>query len=342
MKRSSLGAVFTVAILVSSLTAISCSRENAQNKEMPPGHEKTVAQYVKSIEEARKTVVARVNGADITMYDLSGRMHQILSNYAQGGQQVTPEIEQKTRKDALNALIFSDLAVQEAVRRKMKVPQENTDAAIQQIKAKMGSESEYQAYLKREDMTEASLRKQIEKDQLFNMIVAVEIFNKIKLDQKQVREIYTKEKKRFVMPEVFEIVDVVFPKGSDDETAMKKAKEILSLVKKNNNDLSRLPKDKAFMVREGFVDKQEYPTLFATLTKMKQDEVSNIVKETDGLHIVRMKKKEPSKEMSFEEARNVIEKELQSSLAEKRKDEWEKSLKRDAKIEVLLPEGVKK
>jgi parvulin-like peptidyl-prolyl isomerase len=342
MKRLTLWAVLTAVMLVAGVTFISCSREKAENKKMPPGHEQMVEQYLKGMEEARKTVVARVNGADITMYDLSGRMKQILSNYARSGQQVTPEVEQKARKDALAALIFRDLAVQEAMRRKMTVPKEKVDAIIQQVKTKMGSEDAYKEYLKREDMTETSLRKQIEKDQLFGMIVAAEIFNKVKVNEKQVREIYTKEKKNFVMPEVFGIVDVVFPKGRGDEVAMKKAKEILSLLKKNNYAFSKLPKDKTFMVRDGFVDKEEYPTLFAALTKMKKGEVSDIITEADGLHIVKMQKKEPSREMTFGEARGAIEEKLRTSLAEKRKEEWEADLKKGSKIEVLLTEVAKK
>ncbi|MCL5022530.1 MAG: peptidyl-prolyl cis-trans isomerase [Nitrospirae bacterium] len=339
MKRVSLWKVFILAVLAVSLSALSCSKEKTENKGMPPGHEKMVEEYQKSIKESRKTVVARVNGADITMYDLSGRMRQILPQYIQGGRQMTPEIEQRARQDALDALIFRELAVQEALRRKMKAPQEKVDAALQQLKAKMGSEKEYRAYLKREDLTEAWLRNQIEKDQLFNMIVGAEILAKIKVDEKQIRDIYAKEKKEFVMPEVFEVVDVVFPKGRDDEAAMKKAKEVLPLVRKNSNDVSKLPKDKTFMVREGFVEKQEYPALFAALTKMKQGEVSDVIREEDGLHIVRMKKKEPARPMTFEEAGSVIGRQMQASLAEQRKEEWEKELKKNAKIEIV-PAGV--
>jgi parvulin-like peptidyl-prolyl isomerase len=342
MKRVSLWTVFTVVMLVASMTAISCSKEKTQDKGVPPGHEKTLKQYLKKVEEAKKTVVARVNGADITLYDLSGKMRQLLSNYMRSGRQVTPEVERKMSEHALDILIFRDLAVQEAARRKMKVPSEKIDEAVQQIKTRAGSQAEYQTYLERQGLTEASLRKEIEKDQLFDMIAAEEIFNKVRPDPKQVREIYAKEKKNLVMPEAFEVADVFFPGGRGDGAAMKKAEEILSSLKKNNNDFSRLPKDTTFTVREDSVRRQEYPALFAALTKMKRGDVSDIITEADGLHIVRMKKKDSPRPMTFEEARSVIENSLKASLVEKRKEEWEKDLKKHAKIEVLRPNKEKK
>ncbi len=235
----------TTIIVFFSITAIglagfSCSKEKAREK--PPGHEQMVEQYQRNLEDLKKVVVAKVNGADITKYDVFTRARKLTSSYSKLGQQITPDIEKKAEKEALDELIFRELAIQEAIRRQMKVPQQDIDAMLRAYKAKVGSEKDYKAHLRNENMTEASIIKLIERELLFRMIAAEEIQRKITVDEKLLRETYQKEKK----------------------------------------------------------------------------------KGTVG-------------QMSFEEARGRIEKDLRASLADKRKKQWETELKKNAKIE--LPAG---
>ncbi len=163
-----------------ALTGFSCSKEKPGKKEKPAGHEKMMEQYTKGMEELKKVVVARVNGATITKYDLFTRATRLTSDYVKGGQQMTPELEKKVQKEALDLLVFRELAIQEAIRRKMDVPKQTIDEMLQQYKAKIGTEKEYAEHLKRQDITEASVRKLIEREQLFRMITAGEISEKVK------------------------------------------------------------------------------------------------------------------------------------------------------------------
>jgi parvulin-like peptidyl-prolyl isomerase len=65
-----------------------------------------------------------------------------------------------------------------------------------------------------------------------------------------------------------------------------------------------------------------------------------VIREEDGLHIIKVMKREPERQLSFEEARPQIEIELKRPLIEKRKQEWEAELKKKAKIEILLDAAV--
>jgi hypothetical protein len=166
------------------LAGVSCSKKDAGTNvgtiKKPEGHQKMVTDYISNLEEMKKTVVERVNGADITKYDVFTRASKLTPNYLQRGQQMTPELEKKVMKEALDELVFRELAIQEAIRQQMKVPQKEIDAMLQEYKMKIGPEKEYEAYLKKKNITEASIIKLIEREQLFRRITVKEIFEKVK------------------------------------------------------------------------------------------------------------------------------------------------------------------
>jgi len=178
-KRMSAGVIVCVMALI-ALTGFSCSKEKPVSEKKPSGHEIMVEQHLKNIEELKTVIVARVNGTAITKYDLFTRANKLKQKYVQGGKQMTPEMQQNMQKEALDLLVFRELAIQEAIKRNMNVPKQNIDAMLQQYKAKIGTEKEYEAHLKRTNLTEASVRKLIEREQLFRMINAMEIFEKVK------------------------------------------------------------------------------------------------------------------------------------------------------------------
>ena len=170
-----------LALAIIAVTGLSCAHGNTEKKDTALSqaeHKDMVSEYRKGVEESRKVVVAKVNGADITMYDLINKMNQIAPSQIPRGHQRTPEIDQMVKKEALDILIFRELAVQEAVRQGMKVSPEQIDETLKEIKAKMGSEEAFHKSLSMNGETEESFKKVIERDQLFNMIVKQEIYRK--------------------------------------------------------------------------------------------------------------------------------------------------------------------
>ncbi len=324
-------------LVIIMLAGAACSKQQEPKKAAaPPGHEKMVEEYRKDMEASRKIVVARVNGTAISKSDLIARMNQMAPGYIKDPQKASPEANDKLKKDAIDTLVFRELAVQEAVRQGMKAAPEAVEQRMKRLRAGFRTAEDYKIFLERAALTEEYLKKQIERDTLFDMIASKEIFQKVKVDERRVKETYEKEKKRFVVPESFELDDVFIPSTGQSDAAMNTAKETLALIKKNNDDLSKLPRNKGAMVRHGVVAAQEYPNIYKTASTLKPGEVSGIISESDGLHIVKFIGKEPPRPMTFEEAKATITRELMTPLVEKRKEEWEKELKKKAKIEILL------
>ena len=163
-----------------------------------PEQERQMEAIKKGVEESQRIVIARVNGAEITMYQLVKEMNAVLPRFVPQGQQVTPEITAKVKKKSLDNLIFKELAVQEAVREGFKVKPETIEDVVRKVKAQAGSDEDYKKYLAERNLDENGLRKAVEKSHLYEGITAREIFDKIKVDEKTLRGRYEKDKAFFM------------------------------------------------------------------------------------------------------------------------------------------------
>jgi foldase protein PrsA len=294
-----------------------------------------------SAEEAKKVVVARVNGVDISMYQLIRAMNRVAPKYVHKGEEPNPGITARIRKEALDRLIFEELAVQQAKKEGINPKPDAVENVIKQVKKNMGTEEAFKDYLKKNDLTEDALKKLIERGQRYQMITAKEIYRKVKVDDKLLRAEYEKEKGRYMIPDNFVVDDVFFLKG-EDESTKKKAGQVLETIRKNNNDVWKLILDGTFIVRQIRVTKEQFPEIYKTMAGMKVDDLSGVIKGKDGFHIIKVEKKEPAHLASFEEAKPTIEANFLVPAQNKRKEEWERELKKHAKIEIISDKRAKK
>ncbi len=237
-----------VIVCALGLSGISCSRQKT-NKALPPEHEKMVEAYNKSMEESKKSTAAIVNGVNITMYDLVKEMNEIGLQYIKPGQKKESRVDEKVRKEALDRLIYRELAVQEAMRQGIQPPPGAVDEQLKKFKAALKTEAAYRQKLKESGLSEDDLRKQIARNILVDMITEKEIFDKVKVDPMLVKKVYAKEKASYKGPS--------------------------------------------------------------------------------------------GAQMSFDEARPIIEEKLMKPLVQKREDEWVEGLKKTAKIEIMLDKSAK-
>jgi len=192
-----------IGIVLSAIvfSGISCSKEkSAEKTALSPERAKMFEEHKKGISESKKTIVAKVNGVDISMFELISEMNAVAPKYIKPGQKKTPEIDAQVRKEALDRLIYRELAVQEAVRQGLMVSQEKIDQEIKKIRADLKSEEAYQKNLAARGMTEAELKKWFERAFLVEMITEKEVFDKVKIDPNLIKKTYEREKASYKGP----------------------------------------------------------------------------------------------------------------------------------------------
>lgn len=145
---------------------------------------------------------------------------------------------------------------------------------------------------------------------------------KIEITEPEVREYYEKNKAKYVIPEGVELKHIliyVSNKASkeEEEKALNKAKQIRAqilkgakfeeMAKKYSDDKASKDKGGALgIIRRGETD----PEFESQIFKLKPGEVSLPIRSTFGYHLVKLERKEPQKQMSFEEAKEMAKKDL--------------------------------
>ena len=206
MKKTNLIMAGVLMAFAMVFTCSSCSKKEEASKsalqkeelKLTPEQATQKEKIKEGIKQSQTIVIAKVNGADLTMFDLVREMNTAASKIIPHGQTGTPELTAKVKKEALNNLIFKELAVQEAIKEGMRVKSEAVEDVINKVKAQAGSEEAYKKYLKERNVTEDALKKTVERSHLLEMITAKEIFDKIKVADKVLRNTYEKDKASFM------------------------------------------------------------------------------------------------------------------------------------------------
>jgi len=292
----------------------------------------------KNAEEAKKIIIARVNGEGISMYDLVRMMNRIVPRYVGNEESVTPEITEKVKKEALDELIFQELAIQEAAKQGVKIEQAEIDKVVANVKKNIGGDKAYAAYLENIGLTEETFRKQIERGHQYELITKREIYGKVTVDSEKIKAEYEKIRKegKLHMGDNYVVKDVLLMGGADEAATGKRAESLLAEIKKNGYDFGKLVLDGTFITRRIKVDKDAHPAIYKAMAKMKVGDTSGVIKDKDNYHIVQVVSKEPARDQTLEEARGFIENRLRVPAQDERRAQWANEMRQNAKIEIML------
>ncbi len=298
--------------------------------------DQSIADMKDAAVKARKDIVANVEGADISMYDLVRMMNRVAAAFYADVEQLTPEINKEIQERALDRLIFEELAVREAINQNIVITPEKIDKVIEETKKLYPTEEGFQKYLDGIGINEEQLRGQIERRRLLQGITGKEVYQKVTIDPKDVERLYKDylELGKLKRADEFFIKEIVLIEGKDKKTVEATADKLLGQLEMFDYDFGKLTLDGTFIVRKLRVKKDQLPVVFKTMEEMKVGDVSGVVEDGGTFHIFKVIKNEHGRDMTREEARGILEDRLAPYSQEKRKAAWMKELRKDAKIVV--------
>ena len=286
-------------------------------------------------------VAATVNGVAITENEVNGMIEQIIPTMS-FHPDLAREKKEQYRKDAVERLIVSELLYQEAVRLGISAPDADVRKIFDEQRGHFKSKSDFEDALKKRGLTETSYEKEIRND------LAVEKLMKTKVDEPskpaapEVKDYYEANKKRFMEPEKIkfnEIFIYIAPDATDKvgKEKMDKAAEVFGQVKKGGDFCKLAQEYSDDALRDkcgdiGYVHKGRLEEdLENEVWNMKDGEVKMIT-ISKGIMIARLTDRKPERQMSFDEVRPGIEKQLANEKKKKLSDELIKGLREKAKI----------
>lgn len=287
---------------------------------------------------AAEAVVARVNGAAITSGAVSDMMNRLKAGKGYGAE--SSRGTDALRKEALDRLIFEELACQEAKADGIRADPQEVDKRLEDIRARMGGEEGLRMALEKENRTEEGLRAAIGRDIVLRRIVTREVPDNVAVREEDIAREYEREKAEYVIPEKVVVDDIVIFLNPGERASVERAEEIRRKVleDKDRNPWNLEP-DGTFIVHETEIHRGRQKELHGEAVKLKTGELSRVIETEDSLHIVRLKEYTPMKQLTLDQARGFIVRKLKAEARQERMRQWEADLRKNAKIEIMdVPE----
>ena len=283
---------------------------------------------------AEDVIVAKVNGTTFTQKDLETEVDRLIPQMT-FHRNVPPEKRKNYYGKALDELINRELQFQDAKAKDIKIEKEKIDAQLEKFKKRFKSEKEYQAALKQEKSTEEQVRARIEKELLAQAAYTRNVTEPAKMSEPALKEYYEKNAAKLKQPESAKLRII----STTDE---KKAQDILAKIKQGDDfgELAYGLSEDSYRVKSGdigYIHKgRMLPEIDAVAFKLKAGEVSDIIKAENNWFIIKVEDKKPEQQMTFEETKAKLQKELEAERANELKKKWIDNLRAKAKIEILL------
>ena len=274
-------------------------------------------------------IIATVNGEVITYNQFRQRLFEEKEMYrrAYSGDELERHL-QESRESILDDLIEERLLLEEAKKENIKVDKIDIEKMVNVTKNKFESLDDFNKALKNEGLTQEALEKKYRQSLMVRKLIQFKVNSRVKIEPSEISQYYQTNKKCFLEPEQVKIRQILVKTGKDDKTAEQTAKEILKRIR-SGEDMFKKETD------IGFINTSELLTeLNIAISKLKINEISDLVKTQAGYHIIRLEGRKLSEQKNLSEVRDEIYKILFNEKADIIYIDFMNKLKKKADIEI--------
>lgn len=293
--------------------------------------------------------VVSINGTVLTEYDLVREEYEIFP-YARQHGGVPKELEAGIRSGAMNMIIFEELVYQDALRRKMTIPESEIRKAERDFRAQFQSQEEYDKLMQDEfHGSKEQLIRKIRRSLLIDAYLKKEIESKVPMTPAEVRSFYDANPKLFAHPEMYTFQSISFipPQKATDEQlkdVQKRAVAALPEAQKAKDAesfglLAEKISDDDYRVMMGqhkpLAVSEMLPDVLKALSVMKPGDISGLVKVGNAYTILRLNAHQPAGEAKFDEVKDKLTQQLEQKRRNDLRAGLDKKLRDGAKIVMM-------
>ncbi|RLD10485.1 MAG: hypothetical protein DRI44_05965 [Chlamydiae bacterium] len=304
------------------------------------------AYAVKSEQVSR--VIAKVGNDVITTAELDKFLKPWLMKYGKEyDNKEFADLTQRARQAALKQFIERKLLTQEADASKVEIPDIEVQKEFDRISSQFPSKSEFDNFLKKENMSVEEYKKLIKDDLRTKVLVHDKVTKKILILPSQIHDFYQLHISEFLQPAQVHMYQILIKKKPTSEAALKRANEILQELKDGGTfqQIARLssegPKKRSGgdwgIVEKGFFG-DEMKNVENVAFKLKPGHFSGIIETKYGYHIVYIDRKRISRILTEREAYDNIKQKLFMERYTGELDDYIKYLSGKTYIEILQPD----
>lgn len=285
---------------------------------------------------AAESVVARVNGVSISAVQLDAAVSQQIAATTYHGT-VPDEKRPEFQEQALQGLILRELQYQDAVARGFKPEKKLVKTKIEEIKNKFKSGKEYKKALSEAGLTEDHIRSDVEKNLVIEDVIKKTVVEPARWNDAELKAYYDSNAEKFKQPASVKlrIISIAAEKKAAEALALIQAGEAFGTVAaKMSEDNYRTAGGDIGYIHRGRI----YPELESEAFRIKPGEVSGPIRAQGMWFIINVEEKKPEQQITFEETKDKLKKELGARRSAELLERWNQELRAKAKIEILLRE----
>ncbi len=359
------GAFFGIAVIASS-----CSKnqqpavtekgaEEKAEKEKPSAfeHGKALRQQVEDAAkkevpvnlnfDALPDIVVTVNGLEIGKKNYWRILNNIKDNIQRRGKVFTKDTYDSVKKNVISSLVNSELLFVESKNNNITVDNSKVEVQFTLLHSQFGSEDEYEAFLKKKDVTTEQIKKDIHRGMAINKFLEEKIVNDIKVTEDDAKKYFEENKEKYKRPELVKASHIIMLLTKDDDEAKvaetnKRMDEILAKVKAGG-DFAELAKEfsegpsapqggELGLFPRGSMVKEFEEAAFA----LKTGETSGIVRSHFGLHIIKVTDKKEAGIPEYGEVKEKLIENLKQTAKSKTVEKYVKGLNDKADIKINI------
>ena len=337
---------FLVTVLC-ILICIGCSN-NEQTAETPGDkriNERAAADLSVAGSGKEESVIAKVNGSEITEKRLNQEMNSLMVQYQnrvppEQLQQILPTI----RRQALETVINMELVMQEATGRNINPTGKEIEAEMKSIVSRFETPEQFQQHLVATGMSEEMIRSNIERGLKINAVMKANVSNIPDTSEGEVSAFYKDNPDSFKVPEEIRASHILFtlsPESSQEEKDGKRL-ELAGIRGRieQGADFAKLAGAHSQCPSSkkggdlGFFSKGKMVKPFEDAAfGLKEGEISGIVETKFGYHLIKVVDRREARIVPLEEAKEQIAAHLKSRKENEAIGEYLKKLRQKAKIQ---------
>ncbi len=286
-------------------------------------------------------VLVVVNDEVVTQREFNRAFSPIKKSYESSfeGEELKKRLEE-ARKNLLEQLINSKLAVSLAKKEEIEIDEEELSERIDKVKSYYVSEEAFLQTLSAKGTNLTEFEQEMREQILAQKLVEKEIASKIVITPAEIKDLYDKNKESLVSPDSVKVRGIMIRRGDPSEEAgeRKKIEDIVSELKKGG-DFAALAIERSegpYASNGGdmgyVVPGQLLEEIDDVIFKMQKGELSDVVETRIGYHVFLVEDVQKSRPLELGEVSDFLREQLYMKRFEEGLVKWLEEKRKNAYI----------
>ncbi len=300
--------------------------------------------------EPSKDTVAVVNGVEISRADFDAEISRARQQFAGMGQPISGERLSEIKKDVLKNLIGRELLYQTSQKHGIKVDEAAINNQLAMLKKRFPSEAEFNKVLSKNNLSEAAIRAQLERNMAIKEFIDKQFVQKVTISDKESKAYYESNPEYFKQPEQVQASHILIKIDSKaDESQKAQARKKIENIQKRlqkGEDFAALAKESSQCPSKAkggdlgyFQRGQMVPAFEQVAFALKPGAVSDIVETRFGYHLIKVIGKKPETTIPYKDVKDKLEQHLKREKIQKEVTLYVEKLNEKAKVERFSTDG---